>query len=61
MRRAWAGRDDDLFRPHRFDFLDRDLIVAPHFHIGAQFSEILDQVVGERIVVVEDENQELNL
>ena len=35
----------------------RDLIVAAHFNLRPQFADVLDQVVGEGIVVVEDENQ----
>src|SRR5579863_5379022 len=57
LRRAGAGRDDDLFRAHVFDLADRDLIVAANLNFGAQFSEVLHQVVGEGIVVVEYEDQ----
>ena len=34
----------------------RDLIIAAHFNLRAQFADVLDEVVGERIVVIEDEN-----
>src|SRR6201993_1223240 len=57
--RAWPGREDDFLRPHRFYFFDGDLVVAPHFHIRAQLSEILDQVVGKRIVIVENKNHHI--
>ena len=39
------------------DFFQRDLIVAAHFDLRAQFADVLDEVVGEGIVVIEDENQ----
>ena len=58
MRRAGAGRDNDLFRMHGLDLAHRDLVVAANLDVAAQFADVLDEVVGERIVVVEDENQE---
>jgi hypothetical protein len=36
--------------------LRSDLIVAADFHLRAQFAQHLHQVVGERIVIVEDKN-----
>src|SRR5579864_2380044 len=57
MRRAWAGGDDDALGTHALDLVHGNLVVAAHLDLGAQFSEVLDQVVGERIVVVEYENQ----
>src|SRR5690349_5512925 len=46
------GRDDDAFRTQtRLDLVDRDLIVSTHLDRLAQLTEILDQVVSERIVV----------
>jgi hypothetical protein len=56
VRRAGPGRDHDSFRLQGFDFLHRDLIVAAHFDGGTQFSDVLDQVVSEGIVVVEYED-----
>src|SRR5215471_583003 len=55
-RRTRTGRDHEPLRPHLFDVAERNLIIPPHLDLGTQFSEILHQVVGERIVVVEDEN-----
>ena len=57
MRSARPGRDHDFLGAHRFDFVDCDLIVAANFDLSPQLSQVLDQVVGERIVIVEDENQ----
>src|SRR5258708_22649884 len=56
MRRAWPRRNYDVVRPQRFDFLRCHLVVAPDFHLLSELAQILDQVVGERIVLVEDED-----
>src|SRR5215470_2974351 len=53
---AWTGRNHDVRRPQALNFFATDLIVAPHFNLFSHFTQILDQVVSERIVVVEDEN-----
>src|SRR6266567_6195738 len=50
--------DDYAFGPHVLDLGHCYLIVAANLHFGAQFAEVLHQVVGERVVVVEYENQE---
>src|SRR5260221_4485513 len=55
-RRAGTGRDDDLFRSPRRDLLERDRIVAIHIHVGTQFAEVLDEVVGEAVVVVDHQD-----
>ena len=54
--RARAGRDDDFFRPERLDFVERDFVVAKDFHVGAELAQIVIQVVGERIVIVDQQN-----
>ena len=56
LRGAGAGGDDDALGMHGGDFGDGHLVIAAHFDVSAQFSEILDEVVGEGIVVVEDED-----
>ena len=60
MRRAGPGRNHDAFRAHAFDLVDRHLIVAANLNVGAQFPDVLHQVVGKRIVVVEYENHRRN-
>ncbi len=35
---------------------DGNLVVAMHLYVAAQLAEILRQVVGKRIVVVEQQN-----
>jgi hypothetical protein len=58
QRRARAGRDHHAIRCARSDALDGDLVVAEHLHIRAQLAEVLDDVVGEAVVVVD--HQELH-
>src|SRR5438477_12763056 len=55
-RGAWARRKKNAIRLERFDLSYRQLIVAAHFDLRSQLSEILDEVVGEGIVVVENED-----
>ncbi len=54
-RRAWTRRNHDAFRSERCDFRNRDLVIPPHDDIRSQFAKVLDEVVGERIVVIDDE------
>src|SRR5437868_3901665 len=60
LRCARPRRDLYPFRSHGLHFLYRDLIVAAHHNFCAQFAQILHQVVGEGIVIVEDENHLLS-
>ena len=56
LRRAWAGRDEDVRRaaaPRPRRAIARRC--GAH-HLRAQLAHVLDQVVGERIVVVENED-----
>src|ERR1700675_3732762 len=57
MRRARTGGDDKPLGPHVLDLTHGHLIVTANLDLGAQFPDVLDQVVGERIVVLEYENQ----
>ena len=60
LRRARAGREHDPFRVHRLHLGGRHLVIAAHLDLRTQFAQILHQVVGERIVIVEDENHKLD-
>ncbi len=51
---AGTGRNTDAIRCFLVDFIESDLVIAMHLHFRTQFSEVLDEVVGERIVVVDD-------
>src|ERR1022692_4219607 len=52
---ARPRRNDDLLRLPSLDLFQRDRVVAMHVHLGAQLAQVLRQVVGERIVVVDQE------
>ena len=53
LRRAGAGRKKDGLRLERLDFLDGDRVVAVHDDVLAELAQILDQVIGKRIVVID--------
>jgi hypothetical protein len=56
LRGARAGRNHDAFRLAARDLLDSDSVIAMDFDIAAEFAEVLREVVGERIVVVQKQN-----
>src|ERR1019366_3793375 len=55
---AGAGRDDDACGNQRGDAFDVDGVVTHHPHLLAQFAEILHQVVGEGIVIIDHEQHD---
>src|ERR1051325_7453353 len=59
-RLVWStrsGRHHDVVGTHGFNLFYCDLIIPAHLNFGSQFSNVLDQVVSEGIVVIENENQ----
>ena len=54
-RRAGPRRDAQVGRRERQRLVDRDLVVAAHVDLGAEHEEGLHQVVGERVVVVDEQ------
>src|SRR5579864_396020 len=54
--RARARRDDDRFRRQRAHVVHRDGVVAADVRNLAQFAQILHEVVGERVVVVDHQD-----
>src|SRR2546422_9185284 len=54
--RAGPGRDHDALGRHRHDPLDVRRVVAHDLEVGAELAQVLDEVVGERVVVVDDED-----
>src|SRR5260370_1165516 len=52
-RRARSRRDYDCARPERAHSGDVDRVVALHNYFGAEFAEILHDIVGKRIVVID--------
>src|SRR5207249_1541027 len=55
-RGARAGGDDDPARRERFHLVERDGVVPAHVERRAELAAVLHQVVGEGIVVVDDQN-----
>lgn len=55
VRCARTGRNADALGRLLSNLIDRNLVVSMHLHLRAQFSKILDQVVGKRIVVIDYE------
>ena len=51
--RARSGRQYQAVGPQGGDARDGDLVVAEHAHVLAELTEILHQVVGEAVVVVD--------
>jgi hypothetical protein len=39
-----------------FDLADRDLVITADDDVSPKLPQVLDEVVGERVVVVEDED-----
>src|SRR5579862_2612204 len=56
---AWARRDDDSGGRHPRDLVEAGLIVAAHRNLGAQLANVLHQVVGEGIVIVQNQDHSL--
>ena len=55
VRGAGAGRDNDAVGVERGAFFERDLVISMDDDILAQFAEVLVEVVGEAVVVVDHE------
>src|SRR4051812_23138279 len=55
-RAARPGRDANPPRSKGLNFCDGDFVIPPHDHLAFQLPEILDEVVGEGIVVIDDED-----
>ena len=55
-RRARSRRHENALRLQRANLVERDLIVAPHLQLHVHLAEILHEVVGERIVVIYDQD-----
>src|SRR3954471_3393552 len=54
--RARAGRDDDAVGAPLEQLVDRRAVVAHDVDLAAQLAQVLDEVVGERVVVVDDQD-----
>src|SRR5580704_7545798 len=56
LRSARSGRKNDALRLEILNLLHSQFVIAPYDHLGPQLTHVLHQVVGERIVVVENED-----
>ncbi len=56
LRATWAWRNADAFGCERVDLGDRDFVVSLHNNLATQDPEILDEVVGKRVVVIDDQD-----
>src|SRR5208283_97313 len=55
-RRAGAGRNNDLRRLPGLDLLQRQCVVTVYADVGAQFTQILHEVVGKAVVIIDHKN-----
>ena len=55
-RAARAGGDDEMRRREPRRGLCVDRVVPPHDHFRAELPEQVHEVVGERVVIVDDQN-----
>jgi len=56
LRRARTRRNHNALGLAACNFLDGDFVVAMHFDGATKFAEILREVVGKRVVVVQQQN-----
>src|SRR5690242_2006690 len=53
---AGAWGDHNALGMQGFDLANSHLVVTSHDYVRTKFSQVLHQVVGERVVIVQDEN-----
>jgi hypothetical protein len=49
---AWTWRDDEMVRLEGDQLVQGNLVIAKDANIRAEFAEVLDEVVGEGVVVI---------
>ena len=54
--RAGAGRQENAVRTGGEGFLDRHFIIADHARFRAQLFQIMDEIPGEAVIIVDDED-----
>src|SRR5215469_12309532 len=60
-RRARSRRNYDALWTERLNFADRDLVVPTNLDLCPQLTQVLNQVVCKRIVVVENKNHVISI
>ena len=53
LRRARAGGDNDALRPQSLYLFQSDLIVADDADLFPEFAEVLHQVIGKGVVIID--------
>src|SRR5882757_8921989 len=53
VRGAGSWRDHDMIRLHGLYFIQSDLIIAPYGYLSSEFPQVLVQVIGEAVVIVD--------
>ena len=56
LRRARTWRDYNPFWPEPLDFLQTGLVIAADYHLLARLSDVLHQIEGKRIVIIENKD-----
>jgi hypothetical protein len=56
--RTWPWRDANPFRSQRCDLIKSDLIIATDKRFRPKLPKVLDQVVGEGIVIIDDKDHD---
>jgi hypothetical protein len=51
--RTRAGGDDQIIGLQRGDFVERDRVVAENLDLLTELAKVLDEVVGEAVVIVD--------
>lgn len=54
--RAGPRRDHQPVRPHRLHPGQINLVITMHQHLGPQFLQVLDQVIGEAVIVIDHQD-----
>jgi hypothetical protein len=53
---AGTGRDYDFFRTKLNGSFNGQFIITINDHLGTELPDILDKVIGKRVVIVDNEN-----
>jgi len=56
FRVSRSRREDQCLRVQNFDLLNGDLVVADYLNVTVQFTDILIQIIGERIIVINQQD-----
>src|ERR1041384_2602807 len=56
LRPAVPGRNADAIWRQLFGFGNRDLVIAFHDYLATKHAEVLGEVVGKRVVVIDDQD-----